>query len=78
MTAGCCSAGARDVAATVNVPVPVPCVQRAPDRPALASDADLDAMSDYQLVFALWRDRLQRIGYEAELEALVTACASVR
>lgn len=58
----------------VSVPVATRCVRDAPERPAFVQDDELQAMNDYQLVLALWRDRLVRIGYEAELEAVIAAC----
>ena len=58
-------------------PVPVPCVDTAPDRPALVTGVELRAMSDYQLVLALHRDRLMRILYESEFEATLTRAPPV-
>lgn len=58
----------------VRVPVPVPCVTQAPQRPSMLSDADLLALDDYGLVIALARDRRVRQGYEATLEAVVAGC----
>lgn len=75
LLAGCAAPAPRTETITVHVPVPVPCVDVLPDRPALVTDAELRAMSDYQLPLALWRDRLMRQGYESELEATLTACA---
>ena len=63
--------------ATVDVPIPVSCVREAPRPPALVTDAELRAMNEYQLPLALWRDRLQRKGYEGELEAVLSACSQV-
>lgn len=61
--------------AAVDVPIPVSCVSEAPRAPALVTDAELRAMNEYQLPLALWRDRLQRKGYERELEAVLIACS---
>lgn len=63
--------------AAVSVPVPVPCVKEGekPARPDFVSDAEMDVMTDYQYVLALSRDRLQRIAYVGELEAVVDGCA---
>jgi hypothetical protein len=58
----------------VNIPVPVPCKVTMPDAPAWAVDA-LPLGSDiWQQMQALRAERLQRQGYEAELEAAVRAC----
>jgi hypothetical protein len=70
---GCCAPAHRPLE-RIEVPVSVPCVAEAPGRPALVSDDDLRAMSDYSLVLALFRDRRMRQGYEGELEALLAAC----
>lgn len=59
----------------VHLPIPVSCVREVPRPPALATDAELRAMNDYQLPLALWRDRLQRLSYEHELEAVLQACS---
>ncbi len=75
LLAGCAAPAPRVETVTVHVPVPVPCVDVLPARPALVTDAELRAMSDYQLPLALWRDRLMRSAYEAELEATLIACA---
>lgn len=76
LLAGCAAPAPQTETITVRIPVPVPCVDTAPDRPALVTGAELRAMSDYQLVLALHRDRLMRILYESELEATLTACAA--
>ena len=72
LLAGCATAPA--LPERVEVPVPVPCVSAMPVRPDLVTDANLRAMTDYQLVLALWRDRMQRRQYEAEVEAVIAAC----
>ena len=59
---------------TIRVPVPVKCVERVPERPALLSDADLLLLDDYGLVVSLARDRRLRQGYQAQLEAVVEGC----
>lgn len=58
----------------VEVPVTQKCVKELPARPAFVTDAEMKAMSDYQLVLAMRRDQMMRRGYTAELEALVEAC----
>lgn len=72
LLAGCATAPA--LPERVEVPVPVPCVAEVPARPDLVTDAQLRAMTDYQIILALARDRLQRRQYEAELEAALSAC----
>lgn len=71
LLAGCATS---EKAITTAVPIAVRCVKEVPSRPALVTDDELQAMNDYQMVLALWRDRLLRIGYEAELEAVIQAC----
>lgn len=61
-------------AAVVRVPVPVPCVVELPPSPAISSDAELRAMSDYRLVLVIARERLQLLGYSAEVRAAAEAC----
>lgn len=76
LLAGCSSLpSAPDV---VRVPVPVPCLDSAPVRPALLSDAELLLLDDFGLVVSLARDRRLRQGYEATLEAAVAGCAVIR
>lgn len=62
---------------TVNIAVPTPCIDPAskPPRPALMSDAELLALDSYRFTWALWGDRLERAGYEAQLEAVVEGCS---
>lgn len=74
---GCAAFGSRPhvvVPTRVVVPVAVSCVRETPDKPALVSDEDLKAMNEYQLPLALYRDREQRQGYEAKLEAIIEVC----
>lgn len=59
------------------VRLPVPCVSSMPERPSLADDAELRAMSDYQLPLALYRDRLAARAYIAELEAVTVGCSRI-
>jgi len=72
LLAGCASS--IEIPREVRVPIPIPCIDRAPVRPSLLSDAELLALDDYALVIALARDRRVRQGYEAELESAVEAC----
>ena len=70
--AGCASGP--QIPKEVRVPVPVPCIDRAPQRPSMLSDAELLALDDYGLVIALARDRRVRQGWEATVEALLEGC----
>lgn len=69
--AGCSSL---PVPREIRVPVPVPCIDRTPERPSMLSDQELLALDDYALVVSLARDRRIRQGYEAELEATLEGC----
>jgi hypothetical protein len=68
---GCCTL---DVPKEVRVPVTVPCIEQAPQRPSMMSDAELLALDDYGLVVALARDRRVRQSYQVTLEAIVEGC----
>ena len=59
---------------TVNVPIPVPCIDQMPQRPALATDADLLKLVDTDFIVALGIDRQQRVKYIGELEAVLQGC----
>jgi len=69
-------AGCGTTTQVVRVPVPVPCVVELPAAPTISTDAELRAMSDYQLVLAIARERLQLLGYSDELRAAADACGS--
>ena len=58
----------------IRIPVPVPCIERAPVKPSMLSDAELLTLDDFGLVVALARDRRIRQGYEAVLEATIEGC----
>lgn len=60
--------------AEVRIPVPVPCITTLPERPALISDAELQALDDRKFVIALGLDRLHRMAYQAQLEAVLEGC----
>jgi hypothetical protein len=70
LLAGC----ATPAPTVVRVQVPVPCVVDLPAEPALASDLELRAMSDYRLVLVIARERLQLLGYSSEVRAAAEAC----
>ena len=58
----------------VRIPVPVQCYDRMPDKPPLATDAELAKLDDYGFVIQLAKDRLETRGYIGELEAKLTGC----
>jgi hypothetical protein len=70
--AGC--AGSPAVPQVVRIPVPVPCLETLPDRPAVAGDADMLALDDYRLVLTLARDRASLKASYEELRAAAAAC----
>ncbi|MFO0521298.1 MAG: hypothetical protein ACK515_12895 [bacterium] len=67
-------AGCGTTTQVVRVPVPVPCVVELPAAPTISTDAELRAMSDYRLVLAIARERLQLLGYSDELRAAAEGC----
>lgn len=70
--AGCASGP--QIPKEIRVPVPVSCIDQAPVKPSMLSDAELLALDDYALVIALARDRRVRQGWEAGLEAVIEGC----
>lgn len=58
----------------VQVPVLVPCVVDLPAEPRISTDLELRAMSDYRLILVIARERLQLIGYSAEVRAAAEGC----
>lgn len=73
LLAGCPSQPIR-VPETVQVPVPVACIDAPVPRPELLTDAQMAALDDYHGLLALWLDRRQRQVYEARLEAAMAGC----
>ena len=69
-------AGCGTTTQVVRVPVPVPCVVDLPAAPQISTDAELRAMSDYRLVLAIARERLQLLGYSAEVRAAAEGCSA--
>lgn len=61
----------------VSVPVPVACITAAPARPAIATDAELAALDDYDLVRRLAAERAELVAWLEEVQPLLAACASV-
>ncbi len=72
--AGCATTPCTAQPVEVRVPVAVPCNAPMPERPAFAVDALPIGSSIWDQMAALRGERLQRQGYEAELEAAVRAC----
>jgi hypothetical protein len=58
----------------IPVPIVIKCKLEKVAKPELISDAELVKLPDGAYVWALHRDRLQRKGYEAELEAVINGC----
>lgn len=59
---------------TVKVPVSVPCKITPPERPSFAVDSlDINA-GIWEQMTALRAERVQRIGYETTLEAVIRGC----
>lgn len=73
--AGC--SGAPRVPAVVQVPVPVACLRpgSVPPLPAIASDAELARMDDFDLVRTLARERVELLAWFAEILPVLEACA---
>jgi hypothetical protein len=72
LLAGCASD--HKLPEVVRVPVAVPCIERIPEEPETARDADLLALDDYRLVLTLARDRAALAASYGELRALAEAC----
>ena len=69
---GC--AGPLPVPATVQVPVPVACIEQPVPKPDLPTDAEFKAADSYHAMLSLWLDRRIRQIYEARLEAALAGC----
>lgn len=70
-----CNATLPTVPTEVRIPVPVACVAQA-DIPmaTFATDAEIAKLDDGPFVLALARDRLERAGHIAALEAILSGC----
>ena len=66
--------GCGTVREVVRVPVPVPCLVDLPAEPRISTDLELRAMSDYRLILVIARERLQLLGYSAEVRAAAEGC----
>lgn len=60
----------------VKMPVPVPCVKASelPTQPKIASNAELNALGDFDLVISLASERLDLLKLSGEQTALLKAC----
>ena len=72
IAAGCASGPT--LPTVVKVPVPVPCLERLPEPPAAATEAELLALDDYRLVLTLAKDRAAVLASYLELRAAAQAC----
>jgi hypothetical protein len=61
----------------VRVPVPVPCLtsEQLPPAPALAGDAALAGLADYDLILTLEAQRRLLRAHQQQADALLAACA---
>ena len=73
LLAGCATQRV-EIPTIVKVPVPVACLERLPESPAVAGDAELLALDDYGLVLTLARDRKRLEVAYGELRAVAQAC----
>lgn len=80
MYQGCSTAPVDPVIHTETVevdrPVAVPCVTALPAHDPFMTDAQIKSGSAGQVVTKLRLDRIARAGYEAQLEAALTACVA--
>lgn len=71
LMAGCTWGGG---ALQVRVPVPVPCQEKEPDAPFMATDSLSKGANIEQFARAARAELLQREGYEGRLRAALRAC----
>ena len=60
----------------VNVPVPVECREREPDRPAMPTEALAPGVAPYRLLQSALAEIDRREGYEVQLRTALRACTS--
>lgn len=59
----------------VHIPVAASCLPPVlPQRPAIATEAELAALDDYRFTLEIFIDRRKLLGYVGELEAVMHAC----
>ena len=75
LLAACATPQPRTETVEVKIPVPVACLPaEQPGRPAIATNEQLLALSDYDLVLELAAERGELIAYIGQLETLVKGC----
>ncbi len=59
----------------VSVPIGISCLPTTlPQRPKIATDAELSALDDYRFTLEIFIDRRRLLDYSGELEAVLGAC----
>lgn len=71
---GCGEPAVRHDIQIAKVPVAVSCIDKAPAKPVLHTDAEIKAMPDYEATITLLMDRIKREIYENNLEAALAGC----
>ncbi|MFL9895919.1 hypothetical protein [Paraburkholderia sp. RL17-381-BIF-C] len=56
----------------------MPCIDSVPDAPRFLPDSELLAPPNGSAVDRVWRDHLQRMQWEGQLEALLVACVGAK
>ena len=72
LIAGCASQP--QVPTVTKVPVPVPCIKEAPEKPATTDEKALLAMDDYAATLTTWTERLLLKAYSEKADAVIQAC----
>lgn len=77
LLAGCDTTPPRPEVRVVKVPVAVPCLKRSelPVAPKTASNQDLNALGDFDLVLQIAAERLDLLKFSGEQSAVLKACA---
>lgn len=74
--AACAAPQTRVEIQRVNVPVPVECREREPDRPAMPTEALAPGVAPYHLLQSALAEIDRREGYEVQLRAALRACTA--
>lgn len=74
LAAGCGPSQVITRPTSIDVPVPVACIQEAPVRPKLRTEDELMAMTRRDRTFVLWLERDERARYEDELNVWLRQC----
>ena len=69
-----CNATLPPLPVEVRVPVPVPCLDRMPERPTFLADSELAKLDDWNFILELRRDQLELRGHVEVLTATLQAC----